>query len=436
MSTSLRVQHSPALRGSGNVPADKSITHRAVILAALAEGGSRIRNALTGGDCRATVEVIRALGVQVEQTSPNELLVHGRGLYGLQAPSDSLNCINSGTTMRLLAGVLAAQTFSSRLTGSDQLCRRPMSRIIEPLRAMGANIKDHNGNPPLDIFGQRSALHGIAYQLPVASAQLKSCLLLAGLWAEGSTTVVEERKTRDHTERMLHAMGTEIRIDDAFISIDHQRRPLRPLDTTIPGDLSSAAFLIVAATIVPGSELTIPGVGVNPTRTGIIHALIEMGAAIELNNERLIGGEPVADITVRYASLRGATFDGDRIVTMIDELPVLAVAATQASGTTTIRDAVELRVKETDRIATTTNELGRLGAQVTPLEDGMTIDGGAPLQGTEVNSHGDHRLAMSLAIAGLVASGETTINDARVAADSFPAFYECLASLGATVEDR
>ena len=434
MSTSLRVQRSTSLEGAVGVPGDKSITHRAVILGALAEGRSRIRKFLAGSDCLATVEVIRALGVKIEQTSSDELVVRGCGLHGWKPPAGSLDCVNSGTTMRLMAGTLAAQTFSSRLTGSDQLRRRPMSRIIEPLRAMGAEINDHDGKPPLDIRDQQGGLHGIDYQMPVASAQLKSCLLLAGLWAEGSTAVVEDCKTRDHTERMLGAMGSEITVDRGCISVDRQRRPLQPLDMTIPGDLSSAAFFIVAATIVPGSELTLPGVGVNPTRTGIIDALIEMGADIALDNERVSGGEPVADITVRYASLRGAKFDGDRIVTMIDELPVLAVAATQASGTTIIRDAAELRVKETDRIAATAVELGRLGGRVTTLEDGLIIEGGAPLQGTAVDSHGDHRLAMALAIAGLVARGETLINDTGVASDSFPGFCECLASCGATVE--
>ncbi|MBW2261100.1 MAG: 3-phosphoshikimate 1-carboxyvinyltransferase, partial [Deltaproteobacteria bacterium] len=315
-----------------------------------------------------------------------------------------------------------------------QLLGRPMGRIIEPLERMGAGVASSGGLAPLCFGARGGPLVSIDYRLPVASAQVKSCILLAGLFADGVTTVLEPGPCRDHTERMLGAMGAGVAVDGRRISIAPPPGPLAPLDLVVPGDLSSAAFLIVAASIVPGSEILLEGVGVNPTRTGVIDALTRMGARIDVGRIRDRAGEPVADITVHSSELSGATFGGDEIVTMIDEIPVLALAATQASGTTVIRGASELRVKETDRIATTAGELSRLGASIEPREDGMEIQGPTPLVGTTVESHGDHRLAMTLAVAGLVARGRTTVREAHVAADSFPGFEECLASVGAGVE--
>ncbi len=432
-----RLRKSHALKGACIVPGDKSISHRAVMLAGIAEGKSRISNFLGGNDCRATVGIMRNLGVQAEAHNLDELIIHGRGLDKLKPPVEQLDCINSGTTMRLMTGILSGQVFDSQLIGTGQLSERPMSRIIEPLTLMGAEIASQNGRAPLIIRGRGSdgrKLKGIEYSMPVASAQLKSCLMLAGLYADGDTVVVEKGPSRDHTERMLRAMGAGIRVDKGRVAIDPQNSPLSPIDIKVPGDISSAAFLLVAGSIVPGSEITIQGVGVNPTRTGIVDALVKMDADIVVENARNAGGEPVADITVRHANLVGAVFEGDSIVTMIDELPVLAVAATQAQGKTIIRGARELRVKETDRIDTTVEELRRLGARVTPLEDGMIIEGGTPLRSAKVQSHGDHRLAMLLAVAGLVANGETIIRNAQVTSDSFPGYEACLASLGATIE--
>ncbi len=428
----IRVRKSPPLTGVVRVPGDKSISHRAVMLSSLAEGRSRISGFLDGGDCRATVSVMRGLGVRVETPGPDELLIHGLGLHKLKPPTQPLDCDNSGTTMRLMTGILAGQPFGSRLIGTEQLSGRPMNRIIKPLALMGAEIESRDGKAPLDINGH--GLKGIEYNMPVASAQLKSCVLLAGLLAEGSTTLVEKGPSRDHTERMLRAMGARVRTDGRRVTIEPQPMPLAPLEAAVPGDISSAAFLIVAASVVPKSEITVLGVGTNPTRMGIVRALERMGADIRVENEHDAFGEPVADITVRHAMLEGADFDGDEIVTMIDELPVLAVAAAQARGKTTIRGARELRVKETDRIATTAEEMVRLGARVTPLDDGMIIEGGAQLEGAKVKSHGDHRLAMLLTVAGLVCEGETTVDDAHVTADSFPGFEECLESLGVPID--
>lgn len=420
------------LSGEVRVPGDKSVSHRAVMLASLARARSRIRGLLDGGDCRATLSVMRALGTQVETGDGSEIIIKGKGLGRLSRPDADLDCAGSGTTMRLLAGVIAGQPVTARLTGTPQLLARPMDRIIEPLTLMGAKLTSGEGRAPLEIRGRRK-LTAIDYELPVASAQVKSCILLAGLRAEGITSVREPGPARDHTERMLGAMGVRVEGRGRVISVMPPKL-LRPLDITVPGDISSAAFLMVAATLVDGSEVHLRDVGINPTRTGIVEALLRMGARIEVSNERFEGGEPVGDITVRSTELAAASFEGSEIVTMIDELPVLALAATQARGWTTIRGAGELRVKETDRIATTTGELRKLGARIEPLEDGMEIEGPTDLVGTACESHGDHRLAMTLAVAGLVARGETTVRDAQVSADSFPGFARCLASLGAHVE--
>jgi 3-phosphoshikimate 1-carboxyvinyltransferase len=394
---------------------------------------------------------MRALGIHVEQLDPASassqmLLVFGQGLFGLRPPREALDCARSGTSMRLLAGILAGQNFGGPgaevvLTGSPQLCRRPMRRITEPLHAAGAQIEDVEGHAPLTIRGRR--LRGVEHRLVVASAQVKSALLLAGLYADGPTIVRQCGPARDHSERMLAAMGVQVEIDGLDVTLTPPAS-LSPLRLTVPGDLSSAAFLLVAALLVPGSEVTIEGVGVNPTRTGLLDVLCAMGAsadesAIEIQNERQEGGEPTADLVVRGTAaggpptqggpLCGTTVQGDTVVRMIDEFPVLAVAATQAQGRTVVRDAAELRVKETDRIAAIVEELTKMGAQIEGYADGFCVTGPTPLHGAAVDSHGDHRLGMALAIAGLVAEGETRVQNADCIGDSFPGFVEILDSL-------
>ncbi len=413
------------------MPGDKSISHRAVMFGAIAEGATRVRNFLDGADCRATVSVMRALGVQVEIVSPTELIVHGRGLRGLQEPAGVLDCANSGTTIRLLTGLLAGQSFTSFLSGSDQIRRRPMGRIVTPLRTMGADILGRQGGNYAPLGIRPARLRGFEYDMPVASAQVKSCLLLAGLYAGGLMLVREPGPARDHTERMLAAMGAPVQVLGRTVICESPSAPLQALDMTVPGDPSSAAFLLVAASLVPGSRILIQSVGVNPTRTGIVDALLAMGANIVAHNPREQAGEPVADLEVRAAPLTAATFGGERIVTMIDELPILAVAATQATGSTVIRDAGELRVKETDRIATTVAELRKMGAKIEPTQDGLIIEGPTPLRGAPTESQGDHRLAMAMAVAGLVATGSTTVFGAEVTGDSFPGFEYTLQALGA-----
>lgn len=401
------------------------------MFASIAEGESHIKNFLDGGDCRSTVHVMRGLGVQIDVHSPTELTVHGRGINGLQEPNTFLDCGNSGTTIRLLTGLLAGQSFTSFVTGTEQIRGRPMNRVVTPLRQMGAAItgRQNGGYAPLSISPSR--LRGIEYQMPMASAQVKSCVLLAGLYAPGLTVVHQPGPTRDHTERMLSSMGAPVSASGNAIHSEQPKMPLDPLTITVPGDISSAAFLLVAASIIPNSRVIIAGVGVNPTRIGVVNALLEMGANIELKNERLDAGEPVADLDVTFIGLQAASFGGENIVTMIDELPILAVAATQAQGTTVVRDAGELRVKETDRIATTVSELRKMGAQIDATDDGFIVDGPTTLRGAPVDSHGDHRLAIALTVAGLVADGPTTVYGAEVTADSFPGFETTLQVLGA-----
>ncbi len=415
------------LRGQVEVPGDKSISHRAAIFGAIADGATPIRNFLPANDCLATLEVIRALGVQVEY-STEMVLVHGVGLRGLREPSGPLDCRGSGTTMRLMAGLLAGQPFYSILAGNAQLSRRPMDRVAVPLRRMGATILGRQGGryAPLSIMG--GDLKHIRYEMPVASAQVKSALLLAGLFAKGVTTIVGPAPSRDHTERMLAAMGATLHMEGNKVEVEPLHL-LHTLDIRVPGDLSSAAFLLAAAAIVPGSEITIPGVGVNPGRTGILHALRRMGADLRLHNERLDSGEPVADMELSHRPLKGINILPEDVPGMIDELPVLAVVATQAEGVTEIRGAAELRVKETDRIATTVSELRRMGASIEALPDGLVVQGPTQLHGARVSSQGDHRLAISLAVAALVAEGATTIGNAACIDDSFPGFEAALTTL-------
>lgn len=431
--TQIHTQSGHPLTGQCSVPGDKSISHRAIMFGSIAEGQTTVRNFLDGHDCRATVGVMRDLGVQVDVLNPTELVVHGRGIDGLQEPNSVLDCANSGTTMRLMTGLLAGQKFASFLNGTAQIRRRPMGRVVNPLKGMGAEIMGRqNGNyAPLGI--RPAQLRGVEYDMPVASAQVKSCVLLAGLYARGLTIVREPGPTRDHTERLLRAMGAPIEVIGHTVHVERPGTLLRGLEVIVPGDISSAAFLLVAGAVIPDSRLTIANVGVNRTRTGIVDALQEMGAKISFHNEREQAGEPVADLEVRYSDLRACTFGGPGIVTMIDELMVLAVAATQAKGRTVVRDAGELRVKETDRIASTVTELRKMGAKIEPTADGFIIDGPTDLKGAPVESQGDHRLAMALTVAGLIAKGETTVYGAEVTADSFPGFEVTLQALGATL---
>ncbi len=424
----LTIHPGAPLRGRGHVPGDKSISHRALLLGSLASGTSRISGFLPSGDCLATLACLRALGVEVETHDPTTLTIHGRGLHGLRAPAVPLNCACSGTTMRLLAGLLAGQSFDSVLTGDEQLLRRPMRRVAEPLRQMGADVVTTDGHAPLTIRGRR--LRGCDHTLVIASAQVKSALLLAGLYADGPIIVRQPGPARDHTERMLAAMGSAIETTGLTVTLAPSSS-LSPLSLSIPGDISSATFPLVAAALVPGSEVTIEGVGINSTRTGLLDVLRAMGAEILLDNEREQGGELVADVMVRTSDLVGVEVGGDTVVRMIDEFPVLAVAATQARGATVVRDAAELRVKETDRIATVVAELRALGARIEPLPDGFTVGGPTPLRSAVVDSHGDHRLAMALAVAGLIAEGDVVIENMECISDSFPGFVELMCRLTA-----
>lgn len=409
------------LRGTILLPADKSISQRAALLAALGDGTSELVGYSTAADPQSMLSCVQQLGIRTE-AADGRIWVHGKGLNGLMAPIEPLDCGNSGTAMRFLAGILAGQPFDSVLIGDASLSRRPMERIARPLREMGAQITLTEGHAPIHIQGNPQ-LRGIRYTLPVASAQVKSCVLLAGLFAEGETSVVEVTPTRDHTERMLGLTksGDEIRI---------QKGHHIPAQTyLIPRDFSAAAFFMVAGSIVPESELRLPQVGMNPSRTALLDVLRDMGADISIKNAQLTGGEPIADLRIRSAQLHGVTCSGSMMANLIDEIPILAVAATQAMGTTIIRDAEELRVKETDRIAAMVENLQKLGADVEALPDGMVIRGGRPLHGASVETFLDHRIAMSMGIAGLVAEGEMDIRDAHHAAVSFPDFWAQLAAV-------
>ena len=396
---SLDLCHVSGLRGELRVPGDKSITHRALLLSALADGPSRIRRFLDGGDCRATMACLRSLGVAVQHVAEGELVVHGMGLDGWREPEDVLNCVRSGTTMRLLAGLLAGQAFYCVLSGEAQLRRRPMERIVRPLRAMGTRIEGRDGGrlPPLTITG--SHLRGVEYRLPMASAQVKSCILLAGMYAQGTTTVIEPGPSRDHTERMLRARGVSLHSRGLCHSLSGPARSLAPADVLVPGDFSSAAFFIVGALLLPESDLVLREVGVNPTRTGLLDVLTDMGASVERLDEREEGGEPLADLRIRGQDLVATQVRGDIVPRMIDEFPILALAATQAEGITRVREAEELRVKETDRITAIVQALRALGARIEERPDGFDVEGPTPLQGAVVDSCGDHRMAMMFTIA-------------------------------------
>lgn len=395
------------------------------MFAAIAQGTSHIVNYPHSADPRTTLACLRTLGIEIEEDD-TMITVHGRGLRGFRAPDGPLDCGNSGTTMRLLAGLLAGQGFETTLVGDASLQSRPMSRIATPLQQMGAAIRLTNGKAPI-VVSPVEALTGSRFEMEIASAQVKSCILLAGLLARGETEVIETIPTRDHTERMLGLDVVEID-GTRHISVKGEH-VVEPRTWSIPGDFSAAAFLMVAATVVPGSEIIIRSVGVNPSRNALMSVLNAMGADITLRNERDFGGEPIADLVVRSAELTGVTVRGELIPNLIDEIPILAVAALHAEGETVIRDAEELRHKESDRIEAVLRNLEMLGADVTEHEDGMTIRGGAPIRGTAIRTHGDHRIAMAMGVAGLTAEGSTTIDDPDCAAVSFPDFWSVLESL-------
>ena len=407
------------LRGELLVPGDKSVSHRAIMFGALAEGTTRIDGFLEGEDTRATAAIFRQLGVRIEAPSDGVRIVHGVGLHGLQATDEALDCGNAGTAMRLLAGLLAGQRFDSVLIGDESLSKRPMRRVIDPLAEMGAVIESNAGSAPLRIRGGQ-ALRGVETTLPVASAQLKSALLLAGLYAQSETRVHEPHPTRDYTERMLTAFGVPCEFAPGFAAV-RGGATLRATNVSVPADFSSAAFFIVAASLVPGSELLLRRVGMNPRRTGLLHVLRLMGADIAEENAGEQGGEPVADLRVRHAPLHGIEVPVEHVPDMIDEFPVLFVAAACANGATVVRGAAELRVKESDRIATMAAGLRALGIVVDETPDGATIHGGA-LHGGAVESHGDHRIAMAFAVAAQLADGEVRIGDIANVATSFPGF--------------
>lgn len=427
------VQPGGALRGVIRVPGDKSISHRSVILAAIAEGESRIRGFLEGEDTLATAAAFRAMGVPVSGPDRGELVIQGVGLRGLREPPEALDLGNSGTAMRLLPGVLAAQDFPVTLCGDPSLSSRPMGRIMTPLARMGARIDATAADtPPLTIHGRGTALTAIDYAMPVASAQVKSCLLLAGLYADGVTRVHEPAPSRDHTERMLEAFGCPVdRREGAVAVTGGTRLAATPVD--VPGDISSAAFFLVGASISPGSDLRIEGVGMNPTRTGCVEILRAMGARIDVQNERRAGGEPVADLRVRAADLRGVVIPESLVPLAIDEFPVLFVAAACARGETVLGGARELRVKESDRIAAMAEGLAALGVDAEPLEDGMRIRGGA-LHGGRVTSRGDHRIAMAFAMAALGADGPILVGDCANVATSFPGFVGLARDAGLRID--
>lgn len=413
------------LRGTTSVPGDKSISHRAILLGMLANGVTQVRGWLAAGDTEATLAVAQALGITIERHDAHTLTIHGGTIAQPAAP---LDFVNAGTGIRLAAGILAGQAFPTVLDGSEQLRRRPMKRITAPLQMMGANINAVDNRAPLTI--KPAQLTGIRYRLPVASAQVKSAVLLAGLFARGATMVVQPGPARDHTERMLQAMGADIEVNGNAVIVT-PNGALQPMDLTVPGDFSSAAFLMVAAAIVPDSDLTLTGVNLNATRTGLLDVLLAMQADITVTETGLEAGEPVGDIRVRYSDqLKGVTVDGETVVRMIDEFPALMVAALCADGETIVRDAQELRVKETDRIAVMAAELRKLGAQIDEREDGFRIAGRQHLNGATVDGHDDHRVAMSLSIAGMVADEMTVVTDAKCADDSFPGFAETLVKLG------
>ncbi len=428
MVRSLEFTHRPSLTGRLEVPGDKSISHRAVMFGSIAEGTTTISRFLEGEDCLSTIDCFRKLGVVIEQNGSN-VTVHGKGYAGLSAPKEVLDVGNSGTSIRLLLGLLSALPFSLTFTGDESIAKRPMKRVVSPLRQMGAQIsgRDDGNLVPLTVEG--TALKGIEYELPVASAQVKSAILLAGLQAEGETTVIEKERTRDHTEKMIQSFGGEVSVDGMRITVKGGQS-LKGGHITVPGDISSAAFWLVAGAIVPNSEITLENVGLNPTRTGIIDVLQEMGADMDVIPDEGTGaGEEVGSIIIRHSKLRGMTIGGDIIPRLIDEIPIIALMATQAKGQTIIKDAEELKVKETNRIDAIATQLGRLGARITPTDDGLIIEGQQSLHGGTVDSLTDHRIGMTLSIASLLTDGPVELVNDEAIAVSYPGFFEDLVRL-------
>jgi 3-phosphoshikimate 1-carboxyvinyltransferase len=437
-----KVQPSGPLKGRIRVPGDKSISHRSIMLGSIAEGTTTVTGFLEGDDSLATLAAFKAMGVEIEGPDNGNVTIHGVGLRGLKAPTHPLDMGNSGTAMRLMAGILAGQAFDSELIGDASLSKRPMRRVTEPLSLMGAEIETaEGGTPPLKIKGKPDGLKAIDYELPMASAQVKSCVLLAGLYANGKTCATEPAPTRDHTERMLQGFGYPVEVQN----LDEMRTKaclegggkLKATHIDVPSDISSAAFFMVAAAIVPGSDVVIEHVGINPTRTGVIDILKAMGADITLENESTVGGEPVADIHVRYAPLKGIEIPPHLVPLAIDEFPVLFVAASVAEGTTVLSGAEELRVKESDRIQVMADALHTLGVDAQPTEDGMIIQGGTfQVQNGEIQSHHDHRISMAMAVAGALAPSEIVIDDCANVNTSFPTFIELANTIGLKVRSE
>ena len=422
------INKSRPLKGEVTIPGDKSISHRGVMLGAIAQGTTRIMNFLQGADCLSTIDCFQKMGIEISNNSG--ITIQGKGLDGLSAPTGILDVGNSGTTARLISGILAGQSFSCELTGDESIQSRPMGRIITPLSQMGADITSINSNQcaPLAIHGQQ--LNGIHYHSPVASAQVKSCILLAGLYADSETGVTEPYLSRNHTELMLKHFGADIKTKQTTVTVEPKPR-LVGCDIVVPGDISSAAYFIAAALIVPGSELLIKNVGINPTRDGILRVCQDMGANITLLNTAHSAGEPVADLLVKHSSLKGTVIEGEIIPALIDEIPVIAVLASYAQGTTIIRNAEELKVKESNRLDIMVQELSAMGGDIAGTDDGMIIHGGRPLTGATVDSRLDHRIAMSFAVAGLAAEGVTEILRSNCVAISYPDFFKDLAHLSA-----
>ena len=416
-----------SLKGEVSIPGDKSISHRAVMFGSLAEGTTEVTNFLQGADCLSTISCFRKLGIEIENTS-QRILIHGKGPHGLTEPSDTLDTGNSGTTTRLISGILAGQRFTTILNGDASIQTRPMKRIITPLSIMGADITSLKGNDcaPLRICGGQ--LHGIAYKSPVASAQVKSCVLLAGLYADAPTSVTEPVLSRNHTELMLAGFGAHVASSGTTATIEPEP-DLNGMKIEVPGDISSAAYFLAAGLMIPNSEILIKNVGINPTRDGILRVAKEMGGDITILNEKTSGGEPTCDLLVRSSSLKGVTIGGKIIPTLIDEIPMIAVMACFAEGITTIKDAQELKVKESNRIDTVVTNLKAMGAHIEATDDGMIIEGGYPLHGAVIDSHLDHRIAMSFAIGALGADGETRIEGAECVKISYPEFYQTLENL-------
>lgn len=410
--------------GQIKVPGDKSISHRAVMLGSLANGVTEISGFLKGADCLSTIDCFRKMGIDIDINGEN-VTVHGNGLRGLKKPDEMLYTGNSGTTTRLLCGILAGQNFDTSITGDASIQKRPMSRVVQPLSMMGAKIE--NEYCPLYITGTK--LHGIDYKMPVASAQVKTAIILAGLYADGETVIHEIEKSRDHTELMLSAMGADLTVDNLDITVK-PTNDLTAVNVDVPGDISSAAFFLVLGAIMPNSQITVTNVGINPTRTGIIDVLKDMGADITLENVHTSAGETVANITVRSSSLKGTTVGGDIIPRLIDELPIIAVAAVFADGQTVIKDAQELKVKETNRIRAVVDEFNKCGIDITETDDGMIINGGKSIHGADFKTYGDHRMAMSLTVLAQLADSESTLDDSDCACVSYPTFFDDFYKLG------